>query len=366
MAAPPEARTSCAPMGSTKHTGETAPGSSERHGAWQWRGWVKRLVFVLVLAFVIQQAWRIAAAGDWSAMQLHPVPIAGALVAYWLGWLPSVWLWRWLLLAMDRPVSWRSAIRAYYVGHLGKYVPGKAMVLVLRSQLLGRERVPPLTAALSATYETLLMMGVGLCLGLILIPLSVDASQWKSLVPLVPLSERALRIVPLLIAVTGCVSLPLASRLFQLVAWKVARHETAEQSPPAVHIPVQLVTCGAVGLCAGWFCHGASLALVVAGVGGPPFSPADWPFWTGAVALATSVGFLAVFAPGGLGVREGLLIGALLLHPQVTKPQAVAAAVLLRGLWLVAEAVAGAVLYWGAHGGEKKPLRGPQRSDDAA
>lgn len=316
----------------------------------QWRHRAKRLVFVLVLAFVLQQVWTIAREGNWSEMRLRPLPIAGALCAYWLGWLPSVWVWRWLLRAMDRPVPWGSAIRAYYVGHLGKYVPGKAMVLVLRSQLLGGEGVPGLSAALTATYETLLMMGVGLWLGLVLVPASISADQWNSVVPVLRLSDGLLHVLPGLVTAAGLACLPVVSRLFQFVAWKVARRESGTKEIVPVYIPLRLVLAGAAALCLGWFCHGASLGLVLAGVGGPAFSVWDWPFWSGAVAFATSVGFLAVFAPGGLGVREGLLIALLLLHPEVQQAQAVAAAVLLRAVWLVAEVAAGGALYWGVRG----------------
>ncbi len=71
-------------------------------------------------------------------------------------------------------------------------------------------------------------------------------------------------------------------------------------------------------LAAGWSLHGLSLGLVLYAVG-VPFELVQWPFWTGAAALATAIGFLAVFAPGGLGVREGLLIEFLAAHYGVPK-----------------------------------------------
>ncbi|MEZ6046842.1 MAG: hypothetical protein R3C11_14940 [Planctomycetaceae bacterium] len=58
-------------------------------------------------------------------------------------------------------VPWGAAIRAHYCGHLGKYVPGKALVLVIRTALVKNAGCPPALAALTATCETLMMMGTG-------------------------------------------------------------------------------------------------------------------------------------------------------------------------------------------------------------
>ena len=54
-------------------------------------------------------------------------------IAYAVGWLPSVWFWRSLMGSLGGRVTFADAARAYYCGHLGKYVPGKAMVLVIDS-----------------------------------------------------------------------------------------------------------------------------------------------------------------------------------------------------------------------------------------
>src|SRR5690606_13421225 len=71
---------------------------------------------------------------------------------------------------MGDRLTWRAAIRSYYCGQLGKYVPGKALVPVIRGQMTaaagGRFRV----GALAAVYETLLMMAVGGGLALALLP----------------------------------------------------------------------------------------------------------------------------------------------------------------------------------------------------
>ena len=52
-------------------------------------------------------------------------------------------------------------MRAYLIGHLGKYVPGKAMVVVLRVGLVVPYGARAATAAFATLYETLVMMASG-------------------------------------------------------------------------------------------------------------------------------------------------------------------------------------------------------------
>ena len=66
------------------------------------------------------------------------------------------------------------------------------------------------------------------------------------------------------------------------------------------------------------------------------------PVVTASVALATVAGFVVAVMPGGLGVREGVLMVA--LGPSLGQDEAVVAALALRLVWVVAEVAAAAVL----------------------
>jgi hypothetical protein len=55
-------------------------------------------------------------------------------------------------------------------------------------------------------------------------------------------------------------------------------------------------------------------------------------------------GFVAIFAPGGLGVREGLLMELL---ERELGPRAVVVALLLRGVTLAGEVLVSGALYYG-------------------
>jgi glycosyltransferase 2 family protein len=76
------------------------------------------------------------------------------------------------------------------------------------------------------------------------------------------------------------------------------------------------------------------------------------PVITAAVALATVAGFVVAVMPGGLGVREGVLMSA--LAPALGPARSVVAALLLRLVWVAAELIAAAVLV---------PMLRPARAD---
>ena len=151
----------------SKSMTDPSPVSGSRPSGWKFIKWA---LCLLVLYVVGDRARDL-----WDHDQLRNVQLlAGWLLlaglVYVLGWLPSIWFWGTLLRASGQSVGWRDLGRAYYCGHLGKYIPGKAMVLVIRAALLRGRGATASVAALTATCETLVMMGGGLALGIILLP----------------------------------------------------------------------------------------------------------------------------------------------------------------------------------------------------
>ena len=108
----------------------------------------------------------------------------------------------------------------------------------------------------------------------------------------------------------------------------------------------QLKEAGLLAFVVSWSMSGLSLGFTLQAVSNESFQIHGWPVWTGAVAIATVVGFLAVFAPGGMGVREGMLLEVLSVQPDIGEKQAVFAALLLRLVWIVAEIAMATALYY--------------------
>ncbi len=124
---------------------------------------VKLLVVVVLLWFV-----RGKIEESWTEFRLNPRPMHAEWIAlsaglYIVALLPEGLFWHWALRSLGQSVGLFETLRAYYIGHLGKYVPGKAMVIVLRIGLL-YGRADTGIAVASVFLETLTMMAVGACI----------------------------------------------------------------------------------------------------------------------------------------------------------------------------------------------------------
>ena len=323
-----------------------APGPVTKSGNPFTRFWplLKWGLFAIVFLFVGQRALQLWKMAPPESIQIHSIWLLAASLAYLVGWLPSVWFWRSLLIHLQQPLGWKNAIRAYYVGHLGKYIPGKGLVLVIRGSLVKESGVSRLLAGVTAAYETLVFMAAGtaLCLAfsptLFLIPLQNGLPErWTKLLEtpyLVPIT-----VLTLLFATT-----PLSAWLFSQIGRKLTPAGGSDTGKIPT-ISAGLISRGLLVTAFGWICHALSLGCVMQSISDTPFELTAFPLWLGACTLSTVGGFVVLLAPGGLGVREGLLIEALRSQPEISPSSAVIVAGLLRVVWFVSELVAAALLF---------------------
>ncbi len=97
----------------------------------------------------------------WQLARIQPAWILVAGLFYLVAQIPCAWLWQRVLVALRQPIVFLRALRAFLIGHLGKYVPGKAMVVVLRAALVGGPNVRTAPAVAAVFYETFTTMACG-------------------------------------------------------------------------------------------------------------------------------------------------------------------------------------------------------------
>lgn len=320
---------------------------------------LKWVLFALVIVFVGQRAWKLWRDGDVSSVTIHWWWLLVAGVLYFIGWLPSVLLWHRLIHRLGGTSSRLDVARAYFAGHLAKYIPGKASVLLVRAGMLADRGCRPSVSALTSTYEVLVAMGVGLAVGITMAPV-----VWpKSVIERLPMAIHPAFERPLIFGigvVVVCVALvPFVARILGLIARKLTPPVVTVSPPhlitpassnsPTEPPPSQIGSTFLLGWCffsvTTWLLHGLSLGCTLRAVG-VEASMANWLIWTGDVSSASFLGFAAMFAPGGLGVREAALLELLTSQSGISQSQAVAATVLLRAAWLVAEILSAAALSW--------------------
>ena len=198
----------------------------------------------------------------------------------------TIWgtFWVQLLRNQGADVSWMVGIRAYFVSQFGKYVPGKAWVLVLRVALLRGRGLSPAVVAVTATYETLTSMAAGAIIGACLLPwagdeIGIRLDSWTGA------------------ALLGIAALPLALGL-------ATRFVKRLPNPP-----VWLLLRGLAQDAVGWCLLAVSLWLTVRAIVSDEIALTGPEFLQdlAAVTLSYVSGFVVLVSPGGLGAREFVL-----------------------------------------------------------
>lgn len=315
------------------------------------RVWLTRGVKLAIVAAIFwgvhrsaESAWRelraeLAKSNEhgWAIAPSGICWLVASTLLYLAAFVPSAWYWRFILTRLGETPGVGESLRAYYIGHLGKYVPGKAMVVILRVGLLSRSRSKMATATASVFYETLLLMAIGASIAGAVLAFRPEESGYLAWI------AAGMSIV------AGAPTWPgIFRRLFRLATFGKLDPETfarLDRLGPAEW------GIGWLALSCGWLLLGASLWSVLLALGHSPSDSivAEILLCTAAAALSIVAGFVS-FIPGGFVVRELVLVP--MLAPLVGEGPALVAAIASRLVAMVAESVVSGILY---------PLRGLAR-----
>jgi len=214
-------------------------------------------------------------------------------------------------------VSLPQAGKAYFWSQLGKYVPGKILLFVIRGKSYANYGVPAGIAALSMTVEVLLFIAASLIVALAALLFS------HSLGTLID---------PVWIVAGLALTLVLCSP--RVIEWGVAKINR-KRDDYCTNIEIRLwhiIQILAINIC-GWL--SVSLAFLFLINASMKIETVWLPQLIAAFPLAFLAGLVAPFAPGGLGIRELTLMG--ILAPTMGVSQAATIAIVSRCWWIVAE-----------------------------
>lgn len=275
---------------------------------------VTLLVVVVVLWFAggtVQQGWQQLST---SEIDIAWPWVAASAGLYILGLAPMAFFWRLALHSLGEKPPTMAVVRGYYLGHLGKYVPGKAMVAVLRTGALVQAGCRAGSTVVSVFLETLSFMATGAVLAALLLVASGDA----------PAKYAWLSVGLALLA-----GLPITPPIARKLAGRVLAKQQAngDNSDPLAGITWRLTAAGVACSTVAWTVLGLSLWAAVQSVSNVTVSPfSQLSLWIEAVTLPVVAGFLSLI-PGGAVVRD--VLQAELLTPTLPK----ATALLAAGLW---------------------------------
>jgi glycosyltransferase 2 family protein len=201
--------------------------------------------------------------------------------------------WRRLLDGLGSPIPVTSAGRIYFVGQLGKYLPGSVWPMVSQMEL-GKDHAIPRRRSVSALLIALLLsLTTGVLIGAVTLPFLLGhAHRWLWLL---------LALVPVLLTL-----------LYPRVLWPILGRIPKLDLKSAIGTPMpERTMLAAVGWSMlGWVTYGLHVALLTTA-----FTSHDLGrvllVSIGGYALAWCAGMIAFVLPAGAGARDLALILAL-------------------------------------------------------
>lgn len=276
-----------------------------RSRAWHVLQWVAGLLIVVFVIRYVARNWAEVRAADLAWDLSPPLALAGMAIV-WVAFALLAEAWRRMVEAWGFALSWRDGAGIWLLSSMAKYVPGKVWALAGMAAMAERRGIPAWCAAGSAVVLQLVSIGSGA----LVVAASGLAAGGGIPGPLALVGVAAGLLVIILLALWP----PLARRAVAAVA------PAADLS----HVPrAGTVGFGAMANGLAWVGYGLAFWLFSRAC--LPQAPIGLLEATGAYTASYVAGVLAPFAPGGLGVREGVLVLALQGQVGLTTALALAA-----------------------------------------
>src|SRR6476661_8976738 len=279
----------------------------------------KKLLTVLrvTIAVVTLAAVVYAVARNWSDVSVHLDKISLATFAWsTLAAAVGTWLtmigWKTLLRDLGSDLHLAPASGVYFVGQLGKYLPGSLWSVLVQADIASHLHVPRRRTAVTGLLALGLSLLTGLLVGLpaasFLLRRDSSGFDWWLLLA-----------IPILVVL--CVP-----RLLNAVIDRTLR--TLKREPLEHGLSTGAVLRAVAIFISVWIAFGVHTLLLARAVAGDGAHPDLTTAAMTGYALSVSLGMLTIVLPAGLGAREGLL--TLVLATAMPTPAAAAVAIMSR------------------------------------
>jgi uncharacterized membrane protein YbhN (UPF0104 family) len=225
------------------------------------------------------------------AWQLSPGWLVASVLVVFSSYAVLIEAWRRVVLSMREKLAFFTAARIWFLASLGKYVPGKVWAVAGAAVLAQRAGVDPAVAVAGALVVQVLALASGAAVVALTVP---EAFQ------MVGQGATPLAAAVILLSVVGVGALtsqPLLDRIGRLLpaSW-----------PRLRAIAPGMVAAAFLANALAWTGYGAALLLLARGL--LPEVSLSLPRAIGVFTCSYLVGFIALFAPGGLGPRESVFL----------------------------------------------------------
>jgi hypothetical protein len=237
-------------------------------------------------------------ASNWQSLRAQPIHwqispgiILASVLVVFTAYAVLIEAWRRVVLSMGERLPFFVAVRIWFLASLGKYIPGKVWAIAGAAVLAKRAGVDPSVAVAGA----LVLQALALASGAAAVAFTArDAFQ--------ALGPAALPIAALLLAVSAAGLLvlgsqPLLDRISRILPSSLPRVRAVRPGVLSLAFAANLLA---------WVLYGLALVLLAQGV--LPGISISLPKAIGVFTCSYLAGFIALFAPGGLGPRESVFL----------------------------------------------------------
>ncbi|NYG07667.1 hypothetical protein BJ986_002154 [Phycicoccus badiiscoriae] len=281
-----------------------------------------------LLALLVVAAVTVAVARNWHEVstdigRIDAATFALAAVLVCLPPILTLFGWRVLLADLGSPLHLAPAAGIFFVGQLGKYVPGAVWSIVAQAEIGARLHIPRRRSAVVAFVTVGMAAICGLIVGVPALPLLItrdDSASRTGWVVLVTVLLLAVMLWP------------------PLLNWGIAKVLRVLRREPLEHqLSGRAILTATLFFVAAWVCSGLQV-LVIARATSTHVQTGHLVLASvSGFALASSIAMFSVILPAGVGVREGVLV--LILAPVTSTPAATAVVVISRFLTVASDVV---------------------------
>lgn len=271
------------------------------------------LIIIASLAFMayfLISQWRSIPETD---ITINPWLLAFSIFCLLILFLLDAYGWHLILKSLNQTISSRTSIRIWILSSVTRYLPGGIWPYIGRATMAKKAGIEYSTSSISLYIETLLLASSSLAVGLpaLLGTASIPVSPYIALLSLI---------------LFGLAMHPKVIMLLGYLPGKIGKAFSSLKLPSIRHILALYIYYVVF-----WILFGAVFVCFVLSIISVPNE--YWIQVGGSIALGFAVGFIAVFFPGGIGIREATIY--LLLAPIITPPASALVSIGSR-IWVIA------------------------------
>jgi len=250
-------------------------------------------IVVAIFFFLGRMVWENWIQVKEAPFTFKPFPLLLSTVIFIFSYFIQIWAWYLITVKLEIAINFQETLESWFYSQLGKYLPGKVWLLLGRFYFYESKGKSKKIISIALYFETITMlMAAGL--------LFLTSLFFFEEVKLDSLKGSFWWLSFLFILIFFSLHPRILQKTFN---WFLIYFKKE---------PLSLVISYFDAL---WILFVCVLAWVVGGIGFYLFVDSIFPvslnqilFLTGALAFSSILGLIAIFAPSGLGVREGALV----------------------------------------------------------